>query len=400
MMLGSNFANFINYLYHFLMGRFLGPANYGELVVLLSIINLLGMVVLALNLVVTKFISSENTESGLKKLYKWFLIRFQIIGIVLCVVVIIFSMPIAAFIKVREFYLIILIGLSFIFAFPLSLNRSVLQGLLRFKEVVITLFIENLSKLILGLLLVYLGFSVAGSVWGILGSIFLALILSKVFLRNISLKNVGNYEKSRDIFVYFMPVFLQALTLTLLLTTDILLVKHFFAPFEAGIYSAVSSLGKIIFFACSPISSVMFPIISNRYAKGESVNRYFLMSLGMTIALCSLVIGIYSFFPTLMVSILYGPSYLQAVSLLIPFSIFMFLYTLAYLMVYFFLSIGKTRVVLVTILAATMQILGIIFYHSSLHQVIMVSILTTGLLVLTLFIFYIFLLKSRKKYAI
>ena len=39
---------------------------------------------------------------------------------------------------------------------------------------------------------------------------------------------------------------IQALAFTSFFTTDLILVKHFFPPFEAGIYAALSTLGKII----------------------------------------------------------------------------------------------------------------------------------------------------------
>ena len=41
LLLGSNIANVIAYLYHFILGPLLGKADYGELVVFLSIISLL-----------------------------------------------------------------------------------------------------------------------------------------------------------------------------------------------------------------------------------------------------------------------------------------------------------------------------------------------------------------------
>jgi O-antigen/teichoic acid export membrane protein len=41
---------------------------------------------------------------------------------------------------------------------------------------------------------------------------------------------------------------------------DILMVKHFFPPAEAGVYAAVALVGRVLYFAAWSIVSAMFPI--------------------------------------------------------------------------------------------------------------------------------------------
>ena len=41
MVFGSNFANFIAYVYHIIFGRILGPERYGDLSAILSILGIL-----------------------------------------------------------------------------------------------------------------------------------------------------------------------------------------------------------------------------------------------------------------------------------------------------------------------------------------------------------------------
>src|SRR5206468_10254822 len=46
----------------------------------------------------------------------------------------------------------------------------------------------------------------------------------------------------------------------LISNTDILLVKHFFAPDAAGLYCAIALVGRVVYFASWMVVSAMFPI--------------------------------------------------------------------------------------------------------------------------------------------
>ena len=71
----------------------------------------------------------------------------------------------------------------------------------------------------------------------------------------------------------------------MIITMDLILVKHFFSDQDAGVYATLSILGKIIYFAASPVASVMFPIVAGKHAKGEKYFEFLLMSLLITIFL-------------------------------------------------------------------------------------------------------------------
>src|SRR5687767_11210649 len=81
MIIGSNFANAINYVYHILMGRLLGPASYGELSAILSLINLLGIVVASISLVTTKFVSAAKSEAEAIAIIYWIGKRINIFSV-------------------------------------------------------------------------------------------------------------------------------------------------------------------------------------------------------------------------------------------------------------------------------------------------------------------------------
>ncbi|MDP2684772.1 MAG: hypothetical protein Q8P20_07100, partial [bacterium] len=64
--------------------------------------------------------------------------------------------------------------------------------------------------------------------------------------------------------------------------------------------------------------------------------------------------------------------------------IFMVFYSLSNLLVNFFLSIGKVKIVFIPLLAALAQAVIIWFYHNSITQIISVSLFTTFIMFICL----------------
>jgi len=220
-----------------------------------------------------------------------------------------------------------------------------------------------------------MGYSVFGAMIGVFAGGLLAYFVSKWYVRDIKkTKKLKNKYNLKPFLKYSLPVFLQALAFTSIFTTDVILVKHFLTPFDAGIYAALSTLGKIIFFASSPISSVMFPVVAGRSAKGEGYLKIFWGSLGLTLFVSGSAVGIYYLFSDFAINILYGSAYLAASRDLVWMGLFMLVYTLALLLVNFSLSLGKTRIIVFPVLAAFGQAILLWIFHSSILEVIQVSL--------------------------
>jgi len=199
---------------------------------------------------------------------------------------------------------------------------------------------------------------------------------------------------AKSIVDYFVPVFLQAVAVTSLYSTDLIFVKHFFDPHDAGIYAATSTLGKIIFFGASPVSLVMFPLVSARLTKGQSYRKIFFASFLTTVLISTVVLLIFKLIPGIVITSLYGAAYLQAVDLLLGFGIFMVFFTLSVFLINFGLSLKKTKIVIFPLLASIAQAIGIWFYHGDLKSVILVSTVVSGMLFLSLLMYFVLGKKS------
>lgn len=389
--IGSTVSSGINYLYHMLLGRMLGPVDYGIFSSLISLTYIYGIPVSVMTLVSLKYVSSlregKNPEAAIG-FYHWFAKKLIWFGLICFVVSIAVTPLVTNFLHLSSFSLVILINLFSVVSIYNSFGGSVLQGFLRFDLNTISSIVTSFLKIALALLSLYLGFRVNG----VLFSLFFVFILS-LFLLVYFIKTKIDFSKKkivevkipfREILKYGFPVFLSTLALTSLYTTDILLVKNLFSEKEAGFYASLAILGKVVFFASSSINLVMFPLVSGKKAKGENYKKVFLTSFFLVFLASLILVLIYFAFPKQMINLLFGKEYLEIAPNLGYFAVFMAFYSLASLTVNFFLALSRLTMIVLPLTAAASQVILIILFHQSLSQVVMVNIFVLGLLVVSL----------------
>lgn len=388
MVFGSNITNFIAYVYHLIIGRMLGPADYSVLASVLSILGLVTTAYSFLGLVIVKFVSSADAKEK-KAIYVWFGNKVRKMGIILFISSLLLSPLISNFLHV-DYLVILVITPIFLISVHSFFYRAFLQGLLKFKQIVLSTSLDMLGRLVLGILAIIAGFSVAGVVAGIVISSAVVLFILRWFLRDYREETkAGEFKGGRKVFSYTIPVLVATLAIQSFFSTDVILVKHFFSAHDAGIYASLSTLGKIIFYGTAPISAVMFPMVSQRHAKGHSYKKIIIISLLMTGGVAFAVTGIYYLFPDLMVRVLYGSGFLEAAPYLYLFGIFMSVFTLSSLLANYFLSRDRTWVSYTLVIMAVLQAAGIWFFHRSITEVIKVSIISVSILFAGLLIYLI-----------
>lgn len=387
MILGSNTANALNYLYHFSTGRLLGPSGYGELVALISLLGLVSTIPGSLSLVVTKYVSAAKTDQEVTNLISFLKNKVFLLAVLFFILLSLVSPAIASFLHINKAVYIILIAISFLFSLPALLNRAVLQGLLKFKEMIVTILAENSSKLLISIILIFGGFGVGGTMLAFTLAAGLGWFLTDYYLKNYRKSNPKKPANLRSMTLFVIPVIIQSIALTSLYSSDLILVKHFFSSYEAGLYASLSTLGKIIFFATGPITAVMFPLVSQRQSKGGEFKKILQFSFLMTTALAGFILIIYRLFPNFAIFLLYGSDYLKGADLLVWFGIFISFFTLSSLLINYNLSVGKLGVVILPLVSAIAQIITIWFFHKTLFIVILISIIITALLLMSLIIY-------------
>ena len=235
-----------------------------------------------------------------------------------------------------------------------------------------------------------------GGVWAILVTPITVLIIGFIPLLYLLKRHPSEARvESREIIFYSIPAVVGLLSLSMFITTDTVLVKHFFSSETAGLYGGLSIVGKVIFYFTAMIPSVMFPLVVRKHTNGEEYKSTFLLAC-LLVALPSILITIiYFIFPDLILSLfLGGGKYLQTAKFLGYYGIFMTLFSILSLVINFFLSIKITKISYLASVFALLQIFLIFIFHQNFYQVIFDSIISVSLLLVILLLYFYYAHRS------
>lgn len=392
--IGSVLVNFLAFLLNLFLARNLSYADYGIFASLLSIITLASMPAGSINTVIVRFSTDYHSKNQLDMLQSFyrkaakFIFPFSFAALLLFII---FSPLLTSFLHLNNVMYIVVVGLCVFTVYIQVLNGGFLQGLMRFRFLSVSGVISGIIRLIVGIILVSLGFKAFSGLWAIFFMSLGAFLIGFIPLRFILLKKTENnvHVSTREIIKYALPTLISIFSMTSLITTDIILVKHFFNPQAAGFYAGLSLVGRIIFYFTSPITMVMFPLLIKRYNLGRNFNRLFYFAVLLILTPSVAITVFYFLFPSFVVNLfLAGRDYLLVTRYVGLFGINLVIFGLINIFVNFFLSLNKTKIAPLVAIAALSQILLISVFHSSFYQVIGVSLLVFLVLLAALVIYY------------
>lgn len=395
--------NLFNLLYHLFMIRILPPTDYGHLNTLVALFAVISVPAGTVQTTVTRFFSSFKVRNQYRQaieLLRHFLLLMSIIALSFFLVIIFASSPISSFLQISSRGLVILFGLSLVFSMVTPILWGGLQGLQKFGLLTLNLIINSGLKLALGILFVLLGFGL----WGAMGAIAVSYIVTTIlslFLIGVSLlkeKTVAGQEVIQksplpsnfsEVYHYSFSAGLVLLCFMVLTNIDLILVKHFFTPIEAGYYSIAQMVGKIILVLPIPIVTVMFPKLSSLEGREEGIPSTLGKSLRIAVFLCGGSILFSLLFPLPIVKILSGKVYLECAPLIGMFSVNMTLFSLTLILLYYHLSTPRRWFLYPLFFFTLIEIGLMILFHDTLIQVlVIVGIVAFCLLMINFYLAY------------
>jgi O-antigen/teichoic acid export membrane protein len=266
---GTIVAGLLGVAFQSLFSHRLQPADYGAVFALVSLITFIGLPASAFTLVMARE-TSRDRASG-QEAPSAALLRngnrvLLLAGVALALVVALLSPILAQFLLVpANLLLAAAASMPFTLALPLLLGE--LQGEQRFLA---------FSTLAVGQAALKLVGAIAfGAVWGPFG-IIAGVSVASVVVYVVAVVLVSgklSLETSlpwfRSAAAYLAVILPSTLALAMLLSADVLLVKHYFPTRVAGEYAAVAALGRAIFWGASAIAIVLFPKVVFRRAQGK-----------------------------------------------------------------------------------------------------------------------------------
>ncbi len=388
--IGSMLSNVSAYLYHLIVGRILGPEKYGELASLFSLSYMLNVPALVVQTFIAKQIATYNAKHAEGQAKRLIVDATRVLGLVSLGVGIL-TIPlygvVATFLHVHSPLYVAYIVIASIIFFLATIITGALQGYKKFADVMIFGNISIFLRLIGG---------VIGALSGV-GATALANLITTICAYALSLiplrflKNITPIKTELSLGVvgkYAIPSLLCILGITSLYSTDVILVKHYFSAFDAGMYAALAMMGKVIFFAGSSVAYVLLPAVAERKAVGNHSHSLIYLSVGIVAAISLVLTGGYFLFPQLALQLLFGASYIAAAQYLGIFGIFITFYSLANVVTIALLGLERTGIWLYLMLASVAQIGGITMFHRSIGDVIYVNAAVCATLFVTLLLYY------------
>ncbi|MEP6755705.1 MAG: oligosaccharide flippase family protein [Chthonomonadales bacterium] len=396
---GSSFVAAVNLAYNVIVAHFLGPNGFGNANALLTLLTLISAVTLSFQMIATKIVAKQSNNANRDAAYKDLQRAGWICGISVALGLILFQGQISQYLDLPNKSLVVMLALGAAFYVPLGCRRGYIQGAFGFRKLAKNMVLEGVARLLGSLLMVWLGFDVAGVV--LANSLAIAVSYAAIAPKLLShganpLSFALAYREVSHAALFFAGQ-------VLINNCDIVLVKHFFSPREAGIYAAIAMVGRVIFSCSSAIVNSMFPVVAS--TKAEDRKSFSLIGTALLLVLSMGVVMAVALrlIPSSVWASLFGSGFLIVgpygfSQLLSLYAISTIVYCLSVVVMTYEMSYKIANTNWFQLIFSVVLIGGICKYHSSLRQVILVQ-----LILLTAFLFVIgtlFVLENRRSATI
>lgn len=372
MFISGTIAGILNYIYQVYMGRALGPEEYGVFGALFAIFYIIGIISSTLGTSTTQFVSKfvgEGKEIGF--FVRGSLKRMILIGSAISMIFLILSTELMNALKLTDIWPIVILILILFLSWITPIIDGSLRGMKRFLYLGFSSISNTSFKLIFGIAFVMAGFGVSGALFGVAIGAIMGLIISLICLKPCIKPNNTHEPDFRysSFYSYSLPVMFAMISLSIPSNMDVILAKYLFTPVEAGLYTSVSVLGKIVFFFSGAVGTVMFPAIAEKYARGENTKGVLKKSIVCAGALSGCLVLIYILFPQLVVKI-FGDKYINAVDMVAPYGIAMFFVSIIALLINYHLAIRNIRYIVLFTGFTIIEVALLIIFSSSMADMI------------------------------
>ena len=334
---GIIISNLLAYVFHFVVGRILGPADYGVFGALFAIFMILTIPMSAISSGVSKFTArfvSKKEDSKIDSLLYKIFIGIIVYSLIIFVLAVVLRDFIANYIDVGPNTLIILVAFSAIVSLFCSISRGYLQGIKSFGVYSCSLIFESTIRLVIVLLLFAIGFGAGGAIVAFGAGYFITFLALIPFIK---IKKAKKRINITGVYRFIFLVLVTNLLIHLLINAPTIFIKHYFSSEFTGLWTAALTIARISLFVTSAIALVMFPEVASRENhkdKKQIFNKSFLLTLvsSVGIAIAFFLFGKFA------ILLLYGSAYLPAVPILVGLGIAMIFLSLLQLWLNYWLA--------------------------------------------------------------
>ena len=394
---GGLVAGIGGFVYHAIAGRVLGPTIYGQVAFLIAVYAVGTGPALILIVVLARYTAmlTARGDPGVRSLLTRSVRLIAIPCLLLILVTTLLARPIAAFEHFDSTIPILILGFSIALIWQVAIPRGILQGLQRFTPLSLNLSLELVVRTAVVFLLLKAGYAVSGAMAAVFAGLAVAFGLGLYSLRD-HLRGIGSRVRLRVMAGFSVTAAAGIIGVQILYNQDVILAEHYLSGHDGGIYGGLNKIGTILYFLTISVSQVLFPRVVEAVAKEQHPGRILLSSAGILAALGAGALLVFAVAPGLVVGILFGPSFRDAIPLVFPVGLIGLALSLDNLLVQFFMAVHDRVFVPILALAVVAEGGLIFLFHARVGQVVLdVLVALLGLLVLLSIRCYVLLPKLR-----
>ncbi len=357
LLLGIFISKILMYAYRILIARSLGPESYGIIMIAVSIvsfgytISLLGMEV-----GIVRFISyylSKKEYGKIRSLIKPSIIIAASLSAFMSLVLFLSSKYISE-VVFSNVLLSPVLKITSVGIFVISL-QGIFIGISRsYKKIEYIAYAkyitENLTKVVFTAIILYLGYELIGvAVAYVLALI--ATLLFFIYLVNKDILPLASVFKSKRAILkpllrLSIPLMFSTLLWRVIIWTDTLMLGYFLEESFVGIYNAAVPLAFMIFIAPVSVGALFLPVITEKYAKKESIKLDFYSVTKWILLINIPLIALFGFYGTKIIGMLFGPAYVAGSSVLFLLSVGYFINSFSYNSKHVLTMLKRTKIIL------------------------------------------------------
>lgn len=388
--ISSLLVNAGNYGSNYLMSRFLSLAQFSEANLIVTLFIGISFLATAFQLSAAKSITEDDSSTFAANIYT----AAGILGLFVGGAFILGAHSLSIIFHFKSAFPFYILGIASPIYFIMSVGRGLLQGRTEWKKWMLSFHLEMWSRLILSIILMYLG---AGSD-AVAISLLLSIIIACAIIPSLSFVKLQDFPKTLKTF--FVGIIVYEFAQILINNGDVFLVKYYFDGNEAGGYAALSLMGKISYFATWTIAQYMIGEVIQMKKAGKDTNTFFLTMLGLlSVIIAALVSGL-SFLSQEIVFYGFGVEYMSIAPLLGKYALLSGLFAICNIFIYYNLFFGQKAPLYITLVVAFTQLIVMTFFHTSLKMIIDIQLIAITILTIFLIIRQFVISKKRLKTTI
>jgi O-antigen/teichoic acid export membrane protein len=368
---GSGLVGVANLFYNVVTARMLGPSGFAHVTAVYTLLMLASAITLSFQAVCAKYVASHEASEQKANIFSSLHLKSWIASVTLGLLLFLFNSVLTRYLNLPDPVLISLLALGTAFYIPLGVRRGYIQGIHAFTALSVNFMVEGLVRLLGAYFLIKSGLGVNGAVLSSVIAVVAAYFLARPHPRLRSLPKskipIASGEGVQAI-VFFAGQ--GAIN-----NFDIVLMNHFFIPEQAGIYAAVSLVGRLINMFVWSVVNTMFPVSAAARSTDREARPVLFISLGMvSLLLTILILGLWAI-PSFLWRTLFGGHFESANSgglatLLILYAVATGIYSLSSVLISYEMSRKIANTSWLQLAFSGALVLGIWAFHHSLGQVI------------------------------